>query len=305
MNSISAITEAYKYLLEECISSGCIDLEGLRNILDTQNFFSPAFTECIQRSIYGGFFNMLAMVAEEQTILSNKGDFQDILTNNLMVCVNKVLLSSQQSTKDYTKVLEEYSMLVNEKKIRSILADIAHADKQLLTAGVGYLVRDMDEYLSSRSQDDIAGLNPTLFLEIVNEMKQAGRRDQTGQGYADFLADISGPRGISLNSSNIVLDMSALLENNQGKKLAAKVGRTFLKKFKKRLKSIICDEKIGPYGQLKNSVIGKAAVPTTIATTILTSGFTAANVWYPLAVYVALLIAQAGLDAYCDKKSTV
>ena len=60
--------------------------------------------------------------------------------------------------------------------------------------------------------------------------------------------------------------------------------------------------KDGPYEQFcnpDNKLVGQAQLPMTIAGSILTSGFSPATFWYPLAVYVGLLLSKTLLKTYC------
>ena len=81
-----------------------------------------------------------------------------------------------------------------------------------------------------------------------------------------------------------------------------KPGKRLLVKFGVKFKDTICGAD-GPYEQFTNGLIGQAALPATIAAKILTVGFSAATFWYPLAVYVSVLLVKAGLKTYCEAKN--
>ncbi len=244
------------------------------------------------------------------TRIGEEIDRRNVSTKNrreLDVRIREVLTNTIEKWKAAEKKSEidkeRTRMLPKEDMVRSLLADVAVADKQLLLAGLGYLVRDMDEYLSAAQPDYQQSVEAEKFLEVIGEMKDADKKEAAATSYAEFKRDESGPRGMAEEASRGRVDLSPLLTKKVVSKPATSAGRKFFNKFKKKLKVLICDEENGPYGQLRKGLISQAAVPTTIATTILSSGFSAHTVWYPLTIYVALLVAQAGLDAYCDKKS--
>ena len=54
------------------------------------------------------------------------------------------------------------------------------------------------------------------------------------------------------------------------------------------------------YVNIEKGLLGQADLPVAIASSILTAGFSAATFWYPLAVYLALLLMKTGLKTYCE-----
>jgi len=78
-----------------------------------------------------------------------------------------------------------------------------------------------------------------------------------------------------------------------------KPGKKIFNKFAEKFKETVCGHD-GPYEAFNNGLVGQKALPGTIAASILTTGFAAATFWYPLAVYIALLITKAGLKTYCE-----
>jgi len=73
-----------------------------------------------------------------------------------------------------------------------------------------------------------------------------------------------------------------------------------VKKFGRKWRETICAGKDSPYGQFKDGLVGHAALPTTIADSVLAVGFSVASFWYPLAIYLGLLLAKTGLKVYCE-----
>jgi len=66
-----------------------------------------------------------------------------------------------------------------------------------------------------------------------------------------------------------------------------------------KFKDTICG-KDGPYEQFTKGLVGQAALPSSIASSILAAGFSVETVWYPLAVYLSLLLVKTGLKTYCE-----
>ena len=75
-------------------------------------------------------------------------------------------------------------------------------------------------------------------------------------------------------------------------------GKEFFERFKTQWKITICG-KDGPYYKFKNGLVGQAELPVTLAATVLVTGFGASAFWYPLAIYIALLMIKTGLATYC------
>ena len=83
-----------------------------------------------------------------------------------------------------------------------------------------------------------------------------------------------------------------------------KAGKNFFDNFKTEIRGIICG-KNGPYESLKGGIVTKKDVPKLVAIAIMTGVPTlgAVTVTYAIATYLALLIVNAGLGAYChDEK---
>lgn len=78
-----------------------------------------------------------------------------------------------------------------------------------------------------------------------------------------------------------------------------KAGKRLLLKFGDKFQAVICG-KDGPYKQFERGLLKQADLPITIVATILTAGFSLATFWYPLGVYVGLLLVKTGLKSYCE-----
>jgi hypothetical protein len=184
------------------------------------------------------------------------------------------------------------------KELEKIVKELEKLDDRLLEAGLGVILKDTLQYtLAAPRKDDL------LFKELISQVISEELDDkkyppQWRLLYIDPSHPI--PTGIAAAADQGRFNLKPLKQGVIIHEWTVYPARRFLKKFKVKLKKNICG-KSGPYGQFKDGLVGQAALPTTIATTILTAGFTAATVWYPLAVYVGVLIVRTGLDVYCEK----
>jgi len=165
-----------------------------------------------------------------------------------------------------------------------------------LYAGLAVLARDMHQYLSQNPRDDA-----TLFQEVITLVNIEERRihgdkafpDYAGLPVADLPAQLASAAAIGrptvapLGSRDIVHEWTF----KPGKRLFVKFGTEF--------KETICGQD-GPYEQFNNGLLGQATLPRTIAITILAAGFSPATFWYPLAVYISILLVKTGLKTYCE-----
>jgi hypothetical protein len=183
------------------------------------------------------------------------------------------------------------------RQLEQMAKEIENLDERQLEAGLGVILKDTLQYLLTAPRSD-----DSTFKEMVYEVMAGERRDTLPQWrllYVDPNDPV--PTGIVAAAAKGKFNLNALKNVKIQHEWTIYPARRFLKKFNVKLKKNICG-KGGPYEQFKNGMLGQAALPTTIATTILTVGFSAATVWYPLAVYVGILILRTGLATYCDKK---
>jgi hypothetical protein len=171
-----------------------------------------------------------------------------------------------------------------------------------LYAGLSVLARDMYTHLANHPRDDSAA-----FQEVVMEVSAVERRSHQGVAFptyedqpVDFpptgLADdaASGkPTVKPLGDPKLVHERTVI----PGKMLF----KAFLIKFGIKFKDAICG-KNGPYQQLEKRQAHLSALPTAIAIDILRHGFSNDTFWYPLAVYIAVLLVRAGLKTYCESE---
>jgi hypothetical protein len=171
-----------------------------------------------------------------------------------------------------------------------------------LYAGLSVLARDMYAYLANYPRDDSAA-----FQEVVMEVSAVERRLHHGVAFPTYedqpidfpptgLADdaASGkPTVKPLGDPKLVHERTVI----PGKMLF----ETFLTKFGIKFKDAICG-KNGPYQQLEKRQALLTALPTAIAIDILKHSFSNDTLWYPLAVYIAVLLVRAGLKTYCESE---
>jgi hypothetical protein len=87
----------------------------------------------------------------------------------------------------------------------------------------------------------------------------------------------------------------------QSGKRAKEAGRTFFERFQNELRHSVC-KKDGPYEQLIKGLASKKDLPKLVALAILSGASTLGGVAVTtvMAAYMALLIINSGLAAYCD-----
>jgi hypothetical protein len=169
-----------------------------------------------------------------------------------------------------------------------------------LYAGLTVLARDMHDYLSQNPRSD--SMN---FEEIVTEVRLEDRAWYRQGAFPIYEGqDVSQlPTGLAAKAATGDPTVRGLGEPaivhewtvKPGKKLFLK----FVAKFGSKLKETICGKE-GPYEQFNKGLLGQKSLPTTIAASILTVGFSSATFWYPLAIYIAILLVKAGLKTYCE-----
>jgi hypothetical protein len=170
----------------------------------------------------------------------------------------------------------------------------------LYYAGLAVLARDMHQYIAGHPRQD-AG----LFAEVVSAVHDL-ERTRYGDGafpnYANLPAETL-PTGMAAAADAgklaiLPLEIVAIVHE-----WTTKAGKRLFVKFGRKFKNVICDPPDGPYVQFNNGLVEHATLPTTIAGAILTTGFSAATLWYPLAVYLSLLLIKTGLKTYCETES--
>jgi hypothetical protein len=164
-------------------------------------------------------------------------------------------------------------------------------------AGLAVLARDMHLYLKQHPRDDAA-----FFSAVISQVYQ---EESVRHGASAF----PGYNGLPVEALPVGLAAAA----DQGQFIIAplgdaktivhewtfKPGKRLFAKLAPKFRETICG-KDGPYEQLNNGLLKKSDLPTTIASSVLTVGFSPATFWYPLAVYLSILLIKTGLKTYCE-----
>jgi len=185
------------------------------------------------------------------------------------------------------------------KRLERMAQELDGVDKQLLEAGLGVILKDTLQYLMTAPRTDDSLFKELISQVIVDELKDKNTPPEWRLLYIDPNDPV--PTGIVAAAAQGKFNMKPLKHKGIIHEWTVYPAQKFLKRFQANLKKNICG-KGGPYMQFKNGLLGQAAMPTTIATTILTAGFSTATFWYPLAVYAGLLIVRSGLDTYCERE---
>lgn len=170
-----------------------------------------------------------------------------------------------------------------------------------LYAGLAALARDMHIYLTEHPRED-AGAFENVVTEVSAE--DSGRYGTGAFPQYDGQPVSLLPSGLALTADSGKPVVSPLgdprIVHEWTSKPGKKLFERFIQKFGRKLRETICGQN-GPYEQFNKGLIGQAALPTTIAGSILTVGFSAATFWYPLAMYLAILLVKTGLKTFCER----
>ena len=179
-----------------------------------------------------------------------------------------------------------------DEQMKKIMAAAQHHDIDRLHAALTLLVMDIRKYLESHPREDAK-----QFMEMTKPVIETEKQAYPDSPLFD-LAKHGMPTDLALKADRGEFT-PALLEGDIVHEFTKYPGQRFMEKFGAKFKEAICG-KDGPYEQFHKGLLGQAALPTTIASTILTAGFSAATLWVPIGVYITLLITKAGLKTYCE-----
>jgi hypothetical protein len=167
-----------------------------------------------------------------------------------------------------------------------------------LYAGLAVLARDIHRYLSRYPRSDAL-----LFMEMfspVNAEEGARFRSQillnhkgppakNGSIQLSSAAALGQPTVAPLGGQDVIHEWTF----KPGKKLFVR----FLQKSGARIiETVFCKD--GPYEQFKKGLLDRNALSVTIAGAILTESFSPQVFWYPLAVYLSLLLYKTSTRAF-------
>jgi len=163
-------------------------------------------------------------------------------------------------------------------------------------AGLAVLARDMHRYLAEHPRDDAA-----FFEQVVSLVHSEDGKRYGGGAFPDYkgLPVTDLPEGLAAAADAGRLQIALLGDRAIVHEWTFKPGKRLFVKFCSKFKETICG-KDGPYEQFTNGLVGQAALPTTIASSVLMAGFSAATFWYPLGVYLSILLVKTGLKTYCE-----
>jgi hypothetical protein len=189
-------------------------------------------------------------------------------------------------------------MTINQALLGNLVDQAKDRDDRLLCAGLTVLAKDVAEYLATTGK---GGNDVRLFQDVYSEAlsTERGYWEQNGPQVFLSLQEAGLPRGFAAAFVAGQADLSALSDQAIVHEWTKFPGRDLLSKFCVKFRETLCG-KDGPYEKLEENLLGQADLPVTIATTIRTAGLSAATFWYPLAVYVGLLLSKATLKAYCE-----
>jgi hypothetical protein len=163
-------------------------------------------------------------------------------------------------------------------------------------AGLAVLARDMHRYLAKHPRDDATVFEQVVSLVHSEDSKQYG--SGAFPNYEGLPAD-NLPEGLASAADAGHFVIAPLGDNTIVHEWTFKPGKRLFVKFCSKFKDTICGRD-GPYEQFTKGLVGQAALPTTIASTVLTVGFSTATFWYPLAVYLSVMLVKTGLKTYCE-----
>ena len=169
-----------------------------------------------------------------------------------------------------------------------------------LYAGLAVLARDMHLYLVQHPREDAA-----LFEDVISLVNAEESRLHGGKAFPNYKGLRVGNLPGQLASAATLGQptVTPLGERDIVHEWTFKAGKRLFVKFGSKFKETICG-KDGPYEQFNKGLLGQAALPATIASTILSTGISPATFWYPLAVYMSILLVKTGLKTYCESAAS-
>jgi hypothetical protein len=168
-------------------------------------------------------------------------------------------------------------------------------------AGLAVLTRDLHNYLAQSDDEDAA-----LVQEVIAEIKAQEQRryGPVAFPYDDPAFPYKGelekfPQGLAARAAAGEPTVNGLGEPRIVHEWTVKAGKRLFLKFGEKFKVVICGEN-GPYELFEKDLLKQSELPVAIVAQILVAGLSTATLWYPLAVYIGLLIVRTGLKTYCE-----
>lgn len=190
---------------------------------------------------------------------------------------------------------------MTDKQMEQIVEDLKNLGEKQLYAGLAVISKDLARYLESNPQPDAY-----LFNSVYSGFSAEERESWGGRPFFDPAEAHSIPTSLAEEAAHGAFDLSALKDPDIVHEWTVYPGRRLLERFGHEFKMTICGPN-GPYEQFENSenkLVAQAQLPASIATSILAAGISVATLWYPLAVYIALLLIKTGLATYCREGDT-
>lgn len=163
-----------------------------------------------------------------------------------------------------------------------------------LYAGLAVLVRDMNHLIEENPKFE----NP-LFNEIVKPIIEDNRARYPKTTLFQSKTKVELPRGIAASSVDGRPNLQSLADSDIVHEWITKPGKQIFNGFGVKFHKMICG-KGGIYDQLRKGILPPALLAVEISKQILSEGFSAETLWYPLAVYIATIIARKTLEKYCE-----
>ncbi len=187
--------------------------------------------------------------------------------------------------------------MANLEPLSSLAGQLKRAEKPQLDAGFGLLIKDYARFLEAHPRDDAE-----TFWRVYRAFSQEETASYGGSLFFQPAAETSVPAGLAEKAAAGQFDVAPLLDPSIEHEWLRIPGQRLLRRFAAEFKNVICGEG-GPYQQFKTGLVGAEQLPSVIAASVLAAGFSIAAFWYPLAVYIGLLVVKAGLATYCKTGS--
>jgi hypothetical protein len=197
---------------------------------------------------------------------------------------------------------------VNVRLAEKLIGEIPEtANDHDLDAGLAVLCRDMHRYLEQHSRDDAS-----WFVAITQEVNaedeiEFGKRafptyefDQGSEPH-EWEAVRTLPSNLTAQAAVGDPTLAPLFDPSVSlvHEWTVGPGQKLKSKLLSKCRDVVCGPG-GPYRTLETEQPGKQ-IPVRVTEAILAAGMiTTGNFWYPLAVYLGILVTRIGLKTYCE-----
>lgn len=192
----------------------------------------------------------------------------------------------------------ENPLPVDKRFVNEIVGNIALDSNEKLLAGISIISKETHRHLSDKikkkkennqhddQHDDFAikALEQFVTKEELVSIDQIGVKTDVIE-----------------KAINKEVDLEALLSADLVNEKTTNLGSQILERFKKHLKHNICKDENGPYNLLVKLQKNQSDILYALISTICSTALCNSYMFYPLAVYVGLVIVKSGLDTYCKE----